>query len=52
VRSAGLIAVDSIEQARIEAGDLLLAVPQSEWASCGWSNSAAGAEARFQRRVG
>ncbi|MGO9240646.1 MAG: ornithine cyclodeaminase family protein [Bryobacteraceae bacterium] len=31
VRRAGLIAVDSIEQARIEAGDLLLAVPQGEW---------------------
>ena len=31
-RAAGrAIAVDSIEQARIEAGDLLLAVPQGEW---------------------
>ena len=31
VRRAGLIAVDSIEQARMEAGDLLLAVPEGEW---------------------
>lgn len=31
VRRASLIAVDSLEQARIEAGDLLLAVPESEW---------------------
>jgi ornithine cyclodeaminase/alanine dehydrogenase-like protein (mu-crystallin family) len=33
VRRASLIAVDSLEQARIEAGDLLLAVPESEWES-------------------
>lgn len=33
VRRAALIAVDSIEQARDEAGDLLLAVPESEWPS-------------------
>ena len=31
VRRARLIAVDSIEQARMEAGDLLLAVPEGEW---------------------
>jgi ornithine cyclodeaminase/alanine dehydrogenase-like protein (mu-crystallin family) len=31
VRSASLIAVDSLEQARLEAGDLLLATPPSEW---------------------
>lgn len=33
VRRAALIAVDSIEQARVEAGDLLLAAPESEWPS-------------------
>jgi ornithine cyclodeaminase/alanine dehydrogenase-like protein (mu-crystallin family) len=33
VTGAGCIAVDSIEQARIEAGDLLLAVPEAQWAS-------------------
>ncbi|MBE0658709.1 MAG: ornithine cyclodeaminase family protein [Bryobacteraceae bacterium] len=33
VRRASLIAVDSLEQARIEAGDLLLAVPETEWAA-------------------
>lgn len=33
VKRASLIAVDSLEQARIEAGDLLLAVPEAEWAS-------------------
>jgi ornithine cyclodeaminase/alanine dehydrogenase-like protein (mu-crystallin family) len=33
IRRASLIAVDSLEQARIEAGDLLLAVPEAEWAS-------------------
>ncbi len=31
VRRAELIAVDSLEQAKTEAGDLLLAVPESEW---------------------
>jgi ornithine cyclodeaminase/alanine dehydrogenase-like protein (mu-crystallin family) len=31
VRRAELVAVDSLEQARIEAGDLLLAVPEGEW---------------------
>ena len=31
VRRASLIAVDSLEQARAEAGDLLLAVPEAEW---------------------
>ena len=31
VRRAELIVVDSLEQARTEAGDLLLAVPESEW---------------------
>lgn len=31
VRQAGLIVVDSLEQARIESGDLLLAVPPAEW---------------------
>jgi ornithine cyclodeaminase/alanine dehydrogenase-like protein (mu-crystallin family) len=31
VRRAALIAIDSLEQARTEAGDLLLAVPESEW---------------------
>lgn len=33
VTSAAVIAVDSLEQARIEAGDLLLAVPAQDWAS-------------------
>lgn len=33
VRRASLIVVDSMEQARIEAGDLLLAVPETEWDS-------------------
>lgn len=33
VRRAALIAVDSLEQARAEAGDLLLAAPESEWPS-------------------
>ena len=33
VRRASLIAVDSMEQARIEAGDLLLAAPEAEWVS-------------------
>ncbi len=33
VRRAALIAVDSLEQARSEAGDLLLAVPESDWPS-------------------
>jgi alanine dehydrogenase len=31
VRKAELIAVDSLEQARIESGDLLLAAPPDEW---------------------
>jgi ornithine cyclodeaminase/alanine dehydrogenase-like protein (mu-crystallin family) len=31
VRRASLIAVDSIGQARAEAGDLLLALPETEW---------------------
>jgi ornithine cyclodeaminase/alanine dehydrogenase-like protein (mu-crystallin family) len=31
VHQAGLIVVDSLEQARIESGDLLLAVPPAEW---------------------
>lgn len=31
VRQAGLIVVDSLEQARIESGDLLLAVPPEDW---------------------
>jgi ornithine cyclodeaminase/alanine dehydrogenase-like protein (mu-crystallin family) len=33
VRRAALIAVDSLEQARLEAGDLLLAVPEKDWGS-------------------
>lgn len=33
VRRASLIALDSLEQAKSEAGDLLLAVPESEWGS-------------------
>jgi len=33
VKRAALIAVDSLEQAKTEAGDLLLAVPESEWGS-------------------
>ncbi len=33
VRRASLIAIDSLEQAKIEAGDLLLAAPHSEWGS-------------------
>jgi len=53
VRSAGLIAVDSIEQARIEAGDLLLAVPQSEWDQLRLVELGhLAAEARFQRPRG
>jgi len=31
VKRAALIALDSLEQAKIEAGDLLLAVPESDW---------------------
>ncbi len=31
VYRAGLIAVDSLEQARIESGDLLLAIPPDQW---------------------
>lgn len=31
VRQAGLIVVDSLEQARIESGDLLLAAPPADW---------------------
>ncbi len=31
IRQAGLIVVDSLEQARFESGDLLLAVPPEEW---------------------
>lgn len=31
VRRAALIALDSLEQARIEAGDLLLALPAEQW---------------------
>lgn len=31
VRRADLIAVDSLEQARVESGDLLLALEESEW---------------------
>ncbi len=31
IRRAALIAVDSIEQARLESGDLLLAVPLEQW---------------------
>jgi len=33
VRRAGLIVVDSIEQARMEAGDLLMALSQNDWNS-------------------
>ena len=33
VRRADLIAVDSIEQARMEAGDLLLALSEQDWSS-------------------
>jgi ornithine cyclodeaminase/alanine dehydrogenase-like protein (mu-crystallin family) len=33
VRRAGLIVVDSIEQARIESGDLLLALEDADWQS-------------------
>jgi alanine dehydrogenase len=33
IRRAGLIVVDSLEQARIESGDLLLAVPAEQWHS-------------------
>lgn len=33
IRRAALIAVDSLEQARAEAGDLLLAAPPEEWES-------------------
>jgi ornithine cyclodeaminase/alanine dehydrogenase-like protein (mu-crystallin family) len=31
VLRAGLIAVDSLEQSRMESGDLLLALPESDW---------------------
>ena len=31
IESAGLIAVDSVEQARMESGDLLLALPPEKW---------------------
>jgi alanine dehydrogenase len=33
VRRASVVAVDSIEQAKIEAGDLILAVPIGEWST-------------------
>lgn len=33
VKRAGLIAVDSVEQARMESGDLLLAMDEKDWAS-------------------
>ena len=33
IRRAALIAVDSIEQARMESGDLLLAVPAEQWST-------------------
>ncbi|MGC9946916.1 MAG: ornithine cyclodeaminase family protein [Bryobacteraceae bacterium] len=33
IRRAGLIAVDSIEQARMESGDLLMALDEQDWAS-------------------
>jgi alanine dehydrogenase len=33
VRRAGLIAVDSVEQARMESGDLLLALEEADWSS-------------------
>lgn len=33
VRRCGLIAVDSIDQARMESGDLLLALKEEEWSS-------------------
>jgi ornithine cyclodeaminase/alanine dehydrogenase-like protein (mu-crystallin family) len=33
VRRAALIAIDSLEQAKAEAGDLLLAVPEPDWPS-------------------
>jgi ornithine cyclodeaminase/alanine dehydrogenase-like protein (mu-crystallin family) len=35
IKRSSLIAVDSIEQARLEAGDLLLAAPQSDWPALG-----------------
>ncbi|MGD0579834.1 MAG: ornithine cyclodeaminase family protein [Bryobacteraceae bacterium] len=53
VRCAGLIAVDSIEQARVEAGDLLLAVPESEWGHLPLAElGRLAADARFQRPRG
>ena len=33
IERAGLIAVDSLEQARIESGDLLLALDPAEWST-------------------
>ena len=33
IRRADLIAVDSLEQARLESGDLLLALPSDQWGS-------------------
>ena len=53
VRRAALIVVDSLEQARTEAGDLLLAVPESEWGSLPLMElSAIASAAQFTRPPG
>jgi alanine dehydrogenase len=53
VRRAGLIVIDSLEQARTEAGDLLLAVPESEWGGLPLMEfGAIAADAKFTRPQG
>jgi ornithine cyclodeaminase/alanine dehydrogenase-like protein (mu-crystallin family) len=53
VRRASLIAIDSIEQGKTEAGDLLLAVPEAEWPSLPIVElGKIAADAQFQRPQG
>ena len=53
IRRAALIAVDSREQARTEAGDLLLAVPEAEWGSLPLTElGTLAADSRFSRPAG
>lgn len=52
VRRAALIAVDSLEQARIEAGDLLLAAPPESWGSMGVVEIGELMTGEFQRPQG
>jgi alanine dehydrogenase len=53
VKRASLIAVDSLDQARIEAGDLLLAVPEADWATLPLRElSAIAADPQFTRPAG